>query len=63
MPEAAVTRNVDEARLPVLTGAYSYASISDKISDIVLTRPAHWGFYAAFAFCTALTLLFVGAIA
>ena len=50
--------NVDESRLPVLTGTYSYASISDKISDIVLTRPTHWGFYAAFAFCTALTLLF-----
>ncbi|HKU86875.1 MAG TPA: NrfD/PsrC family molybdoenzyme membrane anchor subunit [Casimicrobiaceae bacterium] len=63
MSEATVTSSVDESRLPVLRGTYSYASISDKISDIVLTRPTHWGFYAAFAFCTALTLLFVGAIA
>ena len=63
MAGAAVTRNVDESRLPVLTGAYSYASISDKISDIVLVRPSHWGFYVAFALCTALTLLFAGAIA
>ena len=40
---AAGGNQVDESRLPVLKGAYSYASISDKISDIVLTRPTHWG--------------------
>src|SRR5690242_10442450 len=64
MPPA-VTANgngVDESRLAVLRGHYSYASISDKISDIVLTRPMHWGFYAGLAFCTALTVLFVVAI-
>ena len=59
---AAPGNRVDEARLPVLRGRYSYASISDKISDIVLTRPTHWGWYAGFALCTALTLLFVVAI-
>jgi molybdopterin-containing oxidoreductase family membrane subunit len=59
---AAGGSQVDESRLPVLKGAYSYASISDKISDIVLTRPTHWGWYAGFALSTALTLLFVVAI-
>src|SRR6476646_8702887 len=61
---AAIARGgpVDESRLKVLKGAYTYASISDKISDIVLTRPTHWGFHALFALCTALTILFVIAI-
>jgi len=54
---------LDESRLKVLKGAYSYGSISDKISDIVLTRPTHWGWIAGFAFCSALTVLFVAAIA
>src|SRR6185312_5676465 len=63
MPSIAATGpGVDESRLKVLKGAYSYASISDKISDIVLTRPTHWGFHALFALCTALTILFVIAI-
>ncbi|MEP7097282.1 MAG: NrfD/PsrC family molybdoenzyme membrane anchor subunit [Dokdonella sp.] len=55
--------DINESRLQVLKGAYSYASISDKISDIVLTRPTHWGWVAAFSLCTALTLLFVVAMA
>jgi Ni/Fe-hydrogenase subunit HybB-like protein len=63
MPALAAAGNIDESRLAVLKGAYSYASISDKISDIVLTRPTHWGWYAAFAFCSALTALFAVAIA
>ena len=54
---------VDESRLPVLKGGYSYASISDKISDIVLTRPTHWGWIAGFALCSALLLLFIASIA
>ena len=61
MPPAmtAVGNGVDESRLEVLRGRYSYASISDKISDIVLTRPTHWGWYAGFALCTALTVLWL----
>ena len=55
--------SIDQSRLPVLKGSYSYASISDKISDIVLTRPAHWGWFAGFALCSALLLLFIAAIA
>jgi len=63
MPSIAATGpGVDESRLKVLKGAYSYASISDKISDIVLTRPTHWGFHAVSALCTVLTILFVIAI-
>jgi Ni/Fe-hydrogenase subunit HybB-like protein len=63
MPSIAATGpGVDESRLKVLKGAYSYASISDKISDIVLTRPTHWGFHALFALCTTLTILFAIAI-
>jgi molybdopterin-containing oxidoreductase family membrane subunit len=54
---------IDESRLPVLKGGYSYASISDKISDIVLTRPTHWGWIAGFALCSALLLLFIASIA
>jgi len=63
MPSIAATGpGIDESRLKVLKGAYSYASISDKISDIVLTRPTHWGFHALFALCTVLTILFIIAI-
>ncbi len=51
-----------EAALPVLKGSYSYASISDKISDIVLTRPTHWGWITGFALCTALVLLLLVAM-
>jgi len=54
---------VDESHLPVLKGGYSYASISDKISDIVLTRPTHWGWIAGIALCSALLLLFIASIA
>jgi len=65
MPPPAITANgdVDESRLSFLRGRYSYASISDKIGDIVLSRPTHWGWYAGFALCTLLTILFVVAIA
>jgi molybdopterin-containing oxidoreductase family membrane subunit len=65
MPPPAITAtgDVDEARLSFLRGRYSYASISDKISDIVLSRPTHWGWYAGVALCTLLTILFVVAIA
>jgi Ni/Fe-hydrogenase subunit HybB-like protein len=51
-----------ESALPVLKGGYSYASISDKISDIVLTRPTRWGWVAGFTLCSALMLLLVVAM-
>ena len=47
---------------PVLTGRYTYASITDKIADIVLTRPMHWAWIAGGAVALALTVLFVVAV-
>jgi Ni/Fe-hydrogenase subunit HybB-like protein len=46
----------------VLRGHYSYASITDKIADTVLTRPTHWGWVAGFAISALLTILFIVAI-
>ena len=41
---------------------WGYASVSDKISDIVLRRPTHWIWGAGFAATFLLTLAFFGAI-
>ena len=41
---------------------WGYASVTDKISDIVLRRPTHWIWAAGFALTFCLTLGFVGAI-
>src|SRR5438067_9342271 len=41
---------------------WSYASVSDKIADIVLARPTHWGWFVAFGIATLGTITFVGAI-
>jgi Ni/Fe-hydrogenase subunit HybB-like protein len=46
----------------VLPPGYGYASITDKIADIVLRRPVHWGWIAGMAIAGALTVLFVVAI-
>ncbi|MGB9332913.1 MAG: NrfD/PsrC family molybdoenzyme membrane anchor subunit [Steroidobacteraceae bacterium] len=43
-------------------GNYAYASITDKIADIVLSRPAGRGFWIALAVAGAVTALFVVAI-
>ncbi len=50
------------AAAPVLRGHYSDASITDKIADIVLVRPAHWGWIAGLGVAAAFTLLFLVAI-
>jgi molybdopterin-containing oxidoreductase family membrane subunit len=50
------------ASTPVLTGSYTYASITDKIADIVLARPAHRLWIAGGALALAFTVLFVVAI-
>jgi Ni/Fe-hydrogenase subunit HybB-like protein len=47
---------------PVLTGHYTYASITDKIADIVLARPMHWMWLAGGAVALGLTVLFVVAV-
>ncbi len=41
---------------------WGYASVTDKISDIVLRRPTHWIWAAGFALTFLLTLAFVAAI-
>src|SRR6185436_14265940 len=47
---------------PVLTGRYTYASISDKISDIVLRRPMHRAWILGGAIALAFTVLFIVAV-
>lgn len=49
-------------REPVLIGRYSDAAITDRIADIVLERPMHWGWMAGMAISAALTLLLLVAI-
>ena len=41
---------------------YTGAIITDKIADLVLVRPMHWGYYAGFVVTVAFTLLFAVAI-
>ena len=55
----------DEAALaatPVLVGRYTDASITDKIADIVLARPAHWAWIAGALLSGALAILFLVAV-
>jgi molybdopterin-containing oxidoreductase family membrane subunit len=47
----------------VIRAGWGYASISDKIADIVLARPLHWPWVTAFFATLAGTLVFLGAIA
>jgi Ni/Fe-hydrogenase subunit HybB-like protein len=46
----------------VLRSGWGYASVTDKISDIVLTRPVHWLWLMVFGIAFAITLIFFGAI-
>ena len=41
---------------------WGYASVSDKIADLVLRRPLHWGWLAAFLASTAGTLALLVAV-
>src|SRR5919206_671325 len=41
---------------------WGYASVSDKIADIVLRRPSHWVWFASFGVAAVLTGVFFGAI-
>jgi molybdopterin-containing oxidoreductase family membrane subunit len=58
MPE---TARQDESAAAFLQGEQTYASISDKIGDIVLAAPGRW-WTVGFAVTSALTLLFFGSI-
>jgi molybdopterin-containing oxidoreductase family membrane subunit len=51
-----------EPSAPTLKGSYSYASITDKIADVVLTRPTHWGWIFGMALAAAFTVLFLIAV-
>jgi molybdopterin-containing oxidoreductase family membrane subunit len=47
----------------VLRAGWSYASVNDKIANLVLTRPVRWPWLTAFLVTFAGTLVFFGAIA
>jgi molybdopterin-containing oxidoreductase family membrane subunit len=47
----------------VLRGGWGYASIGDKIADIVLTRPVRWPWLTAFFGTLAVTLVFLSSMA
>jgi Ni/Fe-hydrogenase subunit HybB-like protein len=49
--------------IPVLRAGWRYGSITDKISDLVLTRPAHWVWFVGFGFAFTLSLVFFGCMA
>ncbi|HEY6863918.1 MAG TPA: NrfD/PsrC family molybdoenzyme membrane anchor subunit [Burkholderiales bacterium] len=46
----------------VLRGRWGYASITDKIADIVLTRPVHWVWALVFGAAASGALFFFGAM-
>jgi Ni/Fe-hydrogenase subunit HybB-like protein len=47
---------------PEMRGHWGYASVSDKISDLVLTRPVRWPWMSAFLFTFAGVLAMFGAV-
>jgi molybdopterin-containing oxidoreductase family membrane subunit len=47
----------------VLRAGWGYASVTDKIANLVLTRRVHWPWLTMFLFTFAGTLVFFGAIA
>ena len=51
-----------EATPHLIPPRWSYASVSDKIADIVLKRPTHWVWFAAFALASMGTVALIGAI-
>ena len=57
-PSAPVSQDIG-----VLPPGWTYATITDKIASIVLTRRTHWVWYAVFAVAFCGTLVFFGAIA
>ena len=52
-PESAYTR----ATAPILGPEHTYASVTDKISAIVLVRPYNWRWFLGLGIGSALTLL------
>lgn len=63
MTDPATPRTADaEPRFPVLQPGYTYASVTDQISSIVLSRPIHWGWLIGFALFFLLTMVFLYAV-
>src|SRR4029077_14208002 len=48
---------------PVLEPGHTYATVTDKISAIVLTRPASFGWFAGFTLAFSLVMLMTVALA
>ena len=44
----------------VLRGRWGYASVTDKIADIVLARRTHWVWALGFGVAGTLTLVLIG---
>src|ERR1700728_1265176 len=57
-PESAYTR----ATAPILGAEHTYASVTDKISAIVLVRPYNWRWFLGMAIGLSLTLLLLVSI-
>ena len=57
-PESAYT----QATVPILGPEHTYASVTDKISAIVLVRPYNWRWFLGLGIGSALTLLLVVSI-
>ncbi len=53
---------IEQGRAPVIQPGYTFGSVTDKISSIVLTRPTTPGWLAAFAFSFALVMILFFAI-
>src|ERR1700728_354018 len=58
-PESAYTR----ATAPILGAEHTYASVTDKISAIVLVRPYNWRWFLGMGIGSSLTLLLLVSIA
>src|SRR5205085_9071857 len=56
----AESRSGHRMSTPLLAARWGYASITDKISDIVLHRPMHWVWALGFGIAGTLTLVFFG---
>jgi Ni/Fe-hydrogenase subunit HybB-like protein len=60
-PPASATQPLSRD-IGVLRAGWSYASISDKIADEVVSRPVRWPWLAAFCFTLGGTVAFAGAM-
>ena len=59
-------RPVDSPEIPrlprVLEPGHNYATVTDKISSIVLTRPVSFGWLAGFSICFVIVMVLLGSI-